>query len=420
MPSTTIALSRVVELNVPLLWQEVVAVARACGRLAVQSGQPISLEGFAVSADGTVMAIGSSQGQAATDVYGLVAALLQGQPSPAELRALIASRDGATPGRGLSPGMELSPAFRQVEALDYFSTPNPEVDIAALAARALEAEADDLARGAIERLRTDAAPPVPPVPDRRDAGSRPARSKVLIGCTIALTLALAAAAAIRYSTVFMPAPVVDGSHPAGVPIRAGALVAETLSAAVQSMTSTLDAATDAALQKMGLVAASEGSAASAPAVRTADAGRRGRAPATRTGLPPPPISGPVVPRDMEIAPAAALVGDGTEAVPSPGAPEPDIAEADLGRVYSSSDVQVAPPSLVYPQLPTLPLDTGPETTHLSLVVDELGNVVQARLVSTGATIGSRMLVFAAKAWRFSPATVDGRSVKYLLRVPVEP
>lgn len=123
---------------------------------------------------------------------------------------------------------------------------------------------------------------------------------------------------------------------------------------------------------------------------------------------------------MEIAPAAALVGDGTEAGPSPGAPEPDVTQADLDRVYSSSDVQVAPPSLVYPQLPTLPLDTGPESAHLSLMVDEFGHVAQVRLVSTGATIGSRMLVFAAKTWRFSPAIMDGRSVKYLLRVPVEP
>lgn len=414
MSSTTIALSRVVDLNVPLLWQEVVAVARAVGAIAVQMGEPISLQGFALSTDGTVIATGS-QIEATTDVYGLVATLLQGQPSPAELGALIASREDSATGKRPSREVDSSGMLRQVEALEYFATPSPEGDIAALAARALEAEADDLARGAIERLRADAAQPVQPVPDRRDDDRRPARSKALIGCAIVLTIVLVAVAAARYSSLLAPAPGIDGLHPAGVPARATALVAETVSAAVRSMTSTLDAATDAALQKMGLVAASE---VSEPAARTANVKARAKTLAAGTGLPPPPISGPLVARGMDVAPVTALVGDGPEAVSPPAAP--GVTEADLGRVYSSGDVQVAPPSLVYPQLPTLPLNTGPETAHLSLVVDELGHVVQARLVSTGGTIGSRMLVFAAKTWRFSPATVDGRSVKYLLRVPVEP
>src|SRR5690606_27099076 len=115
-----------------------------------------------------------------------------------------------------------------------------------------------------------------------------------------------------------------------------------------------------------------------------------------------------------IAPAAALVGPAAEAEAPPGEPGSPATEVDPGLVYSSADPRVAPPSLVYPQLRTLPMDTGPDATHLSLVVDEGGQVIRARLFSTSATVSSRMLVFAAKTWRFAPATMDGRPVKYLL------
>ena len=123
---------------------------------------------------------------------------------------------------------------------------------------------------------------------------------------------------------------------------------------------------------------------------------------------------------MEIAPTVALAEDSAEAVESPDGTTSELDAVELGRIYSSSDAQVAPPSLVYPQLPSLRLESGPASAHLSLVVDELGQVVQARLVSTGATVSARMLVFAAKTWKFSPATMDGRSVKYHLRIPIGP
>lgn len=411
MPFTTIALSRVVELNVPLLWQEVVAVARAAGELAVQGGEPISLAGFAISTSGGVTIAGAGDSRSALDVYGLAAALLDGQPSPSELRKLILSRERMPAG---IPAATL--VLSQVEALNYFATPNPEVDIAALAARALEADADALARGAIERLRADAAT-TPPAPGRTD-GTRSAKSNALVTLAAALTLALAVAAVARYSGVLL-APGVDGGANADTPVRAGTLVAQTLSAAVQSMASTLDAATDAALQRMGLVAAGEGVAADPPRP-TADGQRRGRARAAGIGLTPPPISAPVVASGMEIAPTVALAEDSAEAVESPDGTTSELDAVELGRIYSSSDAQVAPPSLVYPQLPSLRLESGPASAHLSLVVDELGQVVQARLVSTGATVSARMLVFAAKTWKFSPATMDGRSVKYHLRIPIGP
>jgi hypothetical protein len=414
MPFTTIALSRVVELNVPLLWQEVVAVAQAAGGLAVQSGQPITLGSFGVSTSGAVTLVGASESRSALDVYGLAAALLDGQPSPSELRNLIASRE-----RGPAGVPAPSRVLSQVEALQYFATPNPDVDIAALAARALEADADDLARGAIERLRADTAISTSPVPDGRDGPTRTAKSKAMVASAIVLTLALAIAAVARYSGVLL-APGIDGTQTADAPARAGTLVVETLSAAVQSMTSTLDAATDAALQKMGLVAASEGGVAAGPPRPTADGPRRNQARAADLALPPPPISAPAMANGMEIAPTAVFAEEGADAVESLDATKGDLDAAEFGRIYSSNDAEVAPPSLVYPQLPTLLLESGPGSAHLSLVVNELGQVVQVRLVSTGATVSARMLVFAAKTWKFSPATMDGRSVKYHLRIPLGP
>lgn len=70
-------------------------------------------------------------------------------------------------------------------------------------------------------------------------------------------------------------------------------------------------------------------------------------------------------------------------------------------------------------------DVPEDWPFLEIVVDERGAVeavrLRARSVAPGQTMyRHRMLLAAAKAWQFEPATKDGQPVRYLMRVPLEP
>jgi TonB family protein len=61
---------------------------------------------------------------------------------------------------------------------------------------------------------------------------------------------------------------------------------------------------------------------------------------------------------------------------------------------------------------------GVDTGYFDIVVNESGDVQQVQLVSPTRKFQERMLVAAAKAWKFRPATLNGQPVKYRLRVPI--
>ena len=84
------------------------------------------------------------------------------------------------------------------------------------------------------------------------------------------------------------------------------------------------------------------------------------------------------------------------------------------KIYSRSDASVTPPRQVYPALPARPSPgKRPENlTVVDLVVGADGQVEHVRLRTTPRDVHEFMLVSAAKAWRFEPATVDGRPVRF--------
>jgi outer membrane biosynthesis protein TonB len=92
---------------------------------------------------------------------------------------------------------------------------------------------------------------------------------------------------------------------------------------------------------------------------------------------------------------------------------------DLG-VYMTTDASVQPPELVYPQLPLKPIGGAVLTPpgELDLLITEEGTVAEARLVPASDRLQDRMMVSAAKAWRFRPALKDGRAVRYRFRIPI--
>lgn len=89
-----------------------------------------------------------------------------------------------------------------------------------------------------------------------------------------------------------------------------------------------------------------------------------------------------------------------------------------GRVYSKADSQVTLPRNIYPKLPAEPPNVPDRDgrTILELLIATDGLVERVHLRTPPRDVHEFMLVSAAKAWRFEPATVDGRPVRFLHHV----
>ena len=172
--------------------------------------------------------------------------------------------------------------------------------------------------------------------------------------------------------------------------------------------------------------------------------RRRPAPDDAAGLAPIVIA-PADPRpatsDAPVATAPAPVATSAPGAPSSGpadAPRratpssapaaPPARGGSRVPLYAAGDAGVTPPVMLRQQLPS-PLEPAAEAPadwpFLELVIDERGAVEAVRLRATSLAPGQtlyrhRMLLAAAKAWQFEPATRDGVPVRYLLRVPLEP
>jgi hypothetical protein len=124
-------------------------------------------------------------------------------------------------------------------------------------------------------------------------------------------------------------------------------------------------------------------------------------------LTPPPIA---VPR----FPAAHIFHELIEVPAAPG-PERDH---DGVPVYSRLNGEVRPPIAIRPHLPSEPPAYIPveHLMVLDLVVTNKGLVESVRLLTDPRTVNDFMIVSAAKAWIFAPATLNGQPVKYRHRI----
>jgi hypothetical protein len=126
---------------------------------------------------------------------------------------------------------------------------------------------------------------------------------------------------------------------------------------------------------------------------------------------------------------APLVKSVNSTIPSPGASGPTeaaqtyviIASEPWVRapnlIYSKADSGVTPPRQVYPALPAQPpTEMKSAFTVVDLVIAPDGLVERVHLRTTPRDIHEFMLLSAAKAWRFEPALLDGRPVRFLLSV----
>ena len=103
------------------------------------------------------------------------------------------------------------------------------------------------------------------------------------------------------------------------------------------------------------------------------------------------------------------------APPVAPAPEPVVERA--ARIYSPSDGDVAPPTIIRQAVPPYP---GRVLTAGSLVVevliDDTGAVEAATMEGQPNPAYDRIVLAAARSWQYHPATLNGRPVKYRKRI----
>jgi hypothetical protein len=442
-------------------WQEAVAVVQ---EVAVALGTVSTVpdaEDLFLEEDGSV-ALGFAS-EASEDpvsrLAGLLQRLLDGTSAPPELSSLASDNARMPPAHSSVAGF--------TSALAFYERPDRRSDVRAVVGRMASRRAAAHADSEIERLRERIA-------SAPDAGEQETASTVP-------AVAMSDRVVDAWRRLVPPmhrVPKLSSGHAAAGAAIVVALLA--VFAGVKLVPSSVRAAAApeaAAVPAPKLPEAPATADVAAP--ETADtakampAGGVGNAAAAAKKLPAPPIirapkaaaralvatRQPVVPKQA-LAPSAASVMNAASAVSStpavvpapeaagvvpfaPSLPPPRAAlptatrgtivprsaseararpvpvseDDDAGVVYSAAERNVTPPRLMRAQLPQRPV-AGADTGYFDMVVDEAGDVEIVRLTSPKNRYQDRMLVAAAKAWKFKPALLDGTPVKYRLRIPV--
>jgi hypothetical protein len=458
MEETRIALSRIIDLKVPASWHEAVALVQDLGAEMVASATAPDLGQVLLTTDGQIKIQpgaypGHANGRFLADI---LVRLLDGRTAPAELRTLVSSHVERTDTTIAGLTGELS----------YFGRPNRRAEIAALVQRALATEAQRAAEAEFERLRSLSAESGKSTAEKKDkspASRRPFPVKPVAGAVAALvvvailglgarllepnaasgsatpngpstedTAAATASAPATSGTngsssahaepaTATPAAAATAAAPPDMAAPTAAPAGEPPPGLVTRATRALDRLADAGMRAIGLSAPLEPSPAPAPPPDPAPVRRPRQTRRAADSRPAGPAAVTTVPlRAADIvasAPGAAVSLD----VPIEFDEEAFRAALEtLKEVYTEGDVEVTPPILLRPQMPTEPRgDEIPRAQgFLELLVNERGDVDQVRLRSFMNRHQGRMMVMAAKAWQFSPALRNGRPVKYVLSIPI--
>jgi outer membrane biosynthesis protein TonB len=371
-------------------WFEGVAVVQLiCRQLRAQDAR---VSGFPRAADiligsgGSIAIAGASAGnpvQAAAHVL----ALMLSDDVPVRLRLAVSQATATDSGYATLADFS--------EALGYFERPNPESIVEAFRQRALLAPPREMGTPkAIEATpATDhRAAPVPVAPPR--GASRMA----VIAATVA---------AVACASVWLIGRVTHVAEP-------GIVTVETPQPEVPAQASRAKGKTndEAAPPSKSAIGTQATTAAEAPRTRREAHEAHDKAPELQVtaesvsysypelSLSAPPVSAP----ETSQAGPATSVSTGNEG--------PDI-EVAPDRIYSRADSQVTLPLSVYPKLPPETAASGVTgRTILELTIARDGLVERVKMLTAPRNIHEFMLLSAAKAWRFEPARIDGRAVRF--------
>jgi TonB family protein len=130
---------------------------------------------------------------------------------------------------------------------------------------------------------------------------------------------------------------------------------------------------------------------SSPAPTPASASAPTSAPAS------PAVAGPVQPAASQTAPASTLASEGSTGVLQ--APVP---------VKQQMPLWYGPKNAV----------SRPYNGKLRIIIDERGNVEEARIVESVNSIYDSLLISAARTWKYEPAKMDGKPVRYAKMIDI--
>jgi TonB family protein len=103
------------------------------------------------------------------------------------------------------------------------------------------------------------------------------------------------------------------------------------------------------------------------------------------------------------------------AAAAPGAAAPAAAQLDHQKVFTIEDEGVTPPIPIRQDVPRVPsqiANQSRERGFLDLTIDEQGRVVSATLRISLHPIYDSQLLAATREWRYQPATMNGKPVKF--------
>jgi TonB family protein len=101
--------------------------------------------------------------------------------------------------------------------------------------------------------------------------------------------------------------------------------------------------------------------------------------------------------------------------PAPAPAVPPAPQPNPNRIYSMVDKDVTPPVIIRQEMPRL---TPAMTVHandrgiVEVVIDEQGRVSGVTIRQSVHPLYDQELMAAARDWRYQPASIAGRAVKY--------
>jgi len=381
---------------VPHRFEGVAVVQLICRQLREQGLETAGFprpEQILIASGGAVSATGRSNEQA-VETAAHVLGLMLGNDVPVRLRLSVSHATAS--GGGYASLAEFS------EALSYFERPNPEAIVESFRQRAVTAARREVAPTV--QIETPAVRERVSVP----APAAAAPSRVSRVALFAVTFAAVAAAAIWVigqkvtSAQTETAPVAEANEQ--VEPKKHTTAKNSNAASAQSQQHSI---LPVGAPTAEVAAAKESSARSAVE----------RAPELQVVARTLSYG---YPESLPLVTFANLSTTNLGLFTSEGDIVVDSVVRSSDRIYSTADPQVTMPVSVYPRLPNEPPGPRANRTLLELTIAADGLVERVRMLSTPRNIHEFMLVSAAKAWRFEPARLDGRPVRFRQTLALTP
>ena len=420
--------TQVLRSDFPRSWQEAVAlvqeVALALGDLTAVPGS----DDLFLDEDGSIQIGFASEADEhpVTSLANLLLAALEGVDAPPQLRSLAVDNAKTPPAHSTVAGF--------TRALAFYERPDRRSDMHAIVTRLSTQKLPVDPEQELERLRERIAPereqdeaPDHPSPAPRKSrppvdlagiilSRLPSRQVMIAAGMVAAivgTLAIAAYALAR-TLGGAPPPAAVSEAPAAAPTAEAAPAPSPSASGKPSSASAGPATPQVPVAKPTARSSAAARVPEPPQAPMKSAARQSAADSVSRTMLRPGAARTTQDHALQIGPLGGVPSLPGAYAASAGELSP---EAITGHVYSAAEPDVVPARLTRSQLPHEP-SPNDETGYFDIVVDERGDVEFIKLLSPTRRYQDRMLVAAAKAWKFSPALLNGTPVKYRLQIPI--